>query len=564
MQQLISFWTGLDARRKVVMLLALGAVVATVMGLSRLATAPNYTLLYSGLEAGAAGEVVAALEQRGVQYQVRGGSIFVDATQRDQLRMTLASEGLPMLSGQGYELLDKLSGFGTTSQMFDAAYWRAKEGELARTIQASTNIRSARVHIANSTNQPFRPSTTGSASVTAISSAGKLSPANAQAMRYLVASAVAGLSPSDVAVIDGRTGQVISADDAEGQGQNSTDRSAELKRNVERLLEARVGAGNAIVEINLELVTQREAITERTFDPEGRVAISSEVEESTNSASDSGSGAVTVASNLPDGDAEGGAQNSQSQNSQTREITNYEVSETMREILKSPGAVKKITTAVLVNGVVTTDPDTGAETWAPRDPAEIDALRELVASAIGFDEARGDTLTIKSMELTLPDIEGAPAGGSLIDRLELDVMRLIQMAVLSVVALVLGLFVLRPLFARPPAPAVAALGAPAGGSELDDSLPPAAAAAPGGLPDVGAPAAAAGGLPPLPGGMPAMNMAMPALDGEISDENGGFSPLGAPGGDASPVDRLRQMIEERQDEGVEIIRSWIEDEGERA
>ena len=134
MQQLISFWTGLDARRKVVMLLALGAVVATVMGLSRLATAPNYTLLYSGLEAGAAGEVVAALEQRGVQYQVRGGSIFVDAIQRDQLRMTLASEGLPMLSGQGYALLDKLSGFGTTSQMFDAAYWRAKEGELARTI----------------------------------------------------------------------------------------------------------------------------------------------------------------------------------------------------------------------------------------------------------------------------------------------------------------------------------------------------------------------------------------------------------------------------------------------
>jgi len=561
LQQLISFWTGLDTRRKLILLLAMVATVATVLGLSRLATAPNFTLLYSGLEPSSAGEVVAALEQRGVQYQVRGGSIFVDATQRDQLRMTLASEGLPMLTGQGYELLDNLSGFGTTSQMFDAAYWRAKEGELARTIQASTMIRTARVHIANATNQPFRPATTGSASVTAISAAGALSPANAQAIRYLVASAVAGMDPKDVAVIDGRTGQVISADEASGNSQNAADRASELKRNVERLLEARVGAGNAVVEINLEVVTERESITQRTFDPEGRVAISSETEETTNSASDSGSGAVTVASNLPEGDGAGGQQNSSSQNSQTREVVNYEVSETMREVLKTPGAIKKITTAVLIDGVLATDPDTGEETWQPRDAAELDALRELVASAIGFDDTRGDTLTIKSMQLSLPDLEGAPATGSLIDRLQLDVMRLIQMAVLALVALVLGLFVLRPLFARPPAPAPAALQPPRAAEQERGAPPPAGTLAP-----EPAPTGAAAGPPPLPGGMPAMNMAMPALTGEIADEDGSFGTFGGVGGSnpaGTPADRLRQMIEERQDESAEIIRGWIEDESER-
>lgn len=98
-----------------------------------MAAQPSMTLLYSGLEPGAAGEVVQALEQRGVVHEVRGRAIYVESGQRDELRMTLASEGLPQNNSKGYELLDTLSGFGTTAQMFDAAYWRAKEGELART-----------------------------------------------------------------------------------------------------------------------------------------------------------------------------------------------------------------------------------------------------------------------------------------------------------------------------------------------------------------------------------------------------------------------------------------------
>ena len=113
----------------------------------------------------AAGDVVRALEQRGATFDVRGGSIFVDSSQRDELRMTLASEGLPANSTSGYELLDSLSGFGTTSQMFDAAYWRAKEGELARTIVASSQFAMARVHIASTGSNPFQRGITPKASV---------------------------------------------------------------------------------------------------------------------------------------------------------------------------------------------------------------------------------------------------------------------------------------------------------------------------------------------------------------------------------------------------------------
>ncbi len=137
-------------------------------------------------------------------YEVREASIYVDGGQRDAVRMALATEGLPASGPAGYELLDNLSGFGTTSQMFDAAYWRAKEGELARTITAAPNVRAARVHLANPVNQPFARTPSGTASVTVTMARGALDAEQAQAIRYLVSSAVAGLAPEAVAVIDSR------------------------------------------------------------------------------------------------------------------------------------------------------------------------------------------------------------------------------------------------------------------------------------------------------------------------------------------------------------------------
>ncbi|MBU2359152.1 MAG: flagellar M-ring protein FliF, partial [Alphaproteobacteria bacterium] len=101
-----------------------------VLLVARSASQRDLTLLFGGLDPAAAGEVITALDQRGAIYEVRGGAIYVESNQRDLLRMSLAGEGLPAIGAQGYELLDGLSGFGTTSQMFDATYWRAREGEL--------------------------------------------------------------------------------------------------------------------------------------------------------------------------------------------------------------------------------------------------------------------------------------------------------------------------------------------------------------------------------------------------------------------------------------------------
>lgn len=199
--------------RKGVVVGATIAVFLAILGMSRLASAPNYSLLYSGLEPAAAGEVVLALEQRGIPHQVRGNSLYVPNSQRDQLRLTLASEGLPAGGSKGYELLDGLTGFSTTPQMFDATYLRAKEGELARTLVSSPDISNARVHIAGGGDNPFRRDLRPSASVQITGRRGAINVDQAQSIRHLVAAAVTGLSPNDVAVIDSRVGLIGDKDE---------------------------------------------------------------------------------------------------------------------------------------------------------------------------------------------------------------------------------------------------------------------------------------------------------------------------------------------------------------
>ncbi len=542
MQKLVSVFNALDPARRVLVVAATVGAFAAVLLLARGASAPSMSLLYSGLDPAAAGELVGTLEQQGAAYEVRGDAIFVDAARRDSLRMLLAAEGKPATTIRGYEILDNLSGFGTTAQMFDAAYWRAKEGELARTIQAQPGVASARVHLSNAVQRPFSRNDTASASVMITTAGGQLVAGQAHAIRYLVASAVQGVSPEDVTVLDAATG-VIGMDAAPaGSTGSGGDRAAMLRTNVERLLEARVGPGRAIVEVAIDTVSEREQIVERTFDPESRVAISTIVEETNSSASDNRSGAVTVAGNLPDGDAGGSGADSSSTEAGTREQINYEVSETQREVLRMPGAVRRLTVAVLVDGIRTTDAN-GAESWAPRPEEEISALRSLVASAVGFDEARGDVITLQSLEFPAAEPLGSEASPlPMMARLGLDAMRLIQLTVLAAVALVLGLFVVRPILRSAPAPA---LPAPVGDST---QLQPAI---------TGAPSAD-----------PLKTDALPPLDGEIDDgplaalgidEDPFPSGLPAPGGEAESVAKLQDLAAGRETEAAMILRSWMEE-----
>ncbi|WP_176248869.1 MULTISPECIES: flagellar basal-body MS-ring/collar protein FliF [unclassified Sulfitobacter] len=546
MQQIVDIWIKLTFRRRISILIATVLMFFGILLMSRIVTSPNMALLYSGLDSSAAGDVVRTIEQQGVAFEVRGGAIFVDSTVRDELRLTLASEGLPANGSRGYELLDSLTGFGTTSQMFDAAYWRAKEGELARTIVASPQISLARVHIGGTGSNPFQRSVTPKASVSLTPRAGEISTSQAKAVRYLVSSAVAGLSPEDVAVIDSNGSLIGSGDDPE-PGIQGDDKAAMLKDKVERLLEARVGRGNAIVEVSVETVTESESVRERRFDPDGRVAISTDTEERSNSSSDAGNGAVTVASNLPDKNASEGGGRSSLSNSETRERVNYEVSETEREIIRIPGAVKRLTVAVLVNQETTTDAN-GESTSQTRGDAEIEILRELVSSAVGYDEGRGDVITIKSMALKSVPPVGTQVSSSLIDRLNLDLVSAIQMVVLGLVTVILGLFVVRPLLLKPVLPIRSEVTPPLLSQEVEVGIPD----------DTG---------PQFPNDFsqaPPM-FEIPGLADQTGTSPGiGLGQLSNFSQSDSPVERLRSMIGDKQEETIEILRTWLEEKEENA
>lgn len=531
MDSLGSLWSSLDTSRRIAVIGATLAVFAAVAALGLRGAPRDLALLYGNLEPAAAGEVVSALEARGMPYEVRGTGIFVEAAQRDRLRVALAGEGLPAGGAQGYEILDSLSGFGTTSQMFDAAYWRAKEGELARTILASPHVRSARVHLSIPVAQGFARRTAPSGAVTVTTASGGLDPAQARALRHLVAAAVPDLAPADVAVIDGATG-LVSDGAEEPRAGDASARENEMRARVERLLEARVGPGNAVVELAIATKTESEQITERRIDPEGRVAIATETGERTRSSSDSGGG-VTVASNLPDGDAAEDGGQSASRESETQSRTNYEISETRREVRREPGAIRRISVAVLVNEAGPTD-GSGATTGGARPPEELEALRDLVASAVGYDEARGDVITLRAMAF-----EAAAPRGTLATREPaaifgpLDPAALARIAALAAVALVLGLFVLRPVLLSARRPALEAPSPPALASEAAQRRAEAAGAA-------------------LSGPEPA------TIDMAAAPDD---APDGAPDGaqDGDPVTRLRRLMSERREESMRLLQSWIDD-----
>lgn len=503
-----------------------GAFLATFMGIfgfSWFANQPSMALLYAGLEPAQAGSVIASVEKSGVPYQVRGDSIWVRQSDRDQLRMSLAGEGLPASGSAGYEILDGMSGFGTTSQMFDAAYWRAKEGELARTILALPNVKSARVHLAVPAGRGYRREAEASASVTLTSKGAAISQAQASALRYLISSGVPGMSAERVTVIDSERGVVASDNDPA-----SENRTAEMKRNVERILEPHVGIGNAIVELNLDIVTQAELMTEQRFDPQERALISQESEESSDQNSNSLAGAVSAASNLPEGQGDSSGQ-SRSSRSETRQRSNFEVSRVTREVRKQPGDVKRLTVAVLVNGTMAPN-ENGEMVATPRSGQELQSIQELVASAVGFDESRGDQITVKSMPFVALSESGTAASASFLDRMEMN--SLARIALIGLFALALVFLVLRPVLrARNASGQSAAM--------LDATTPPI------GLPGVER------ARPGTASTVMAEPVVTPFTEPEID-----FVPLSKSAPD--PVARLKELMRERQDESLKILSGWIE------
>lgn len=434
--------------------LALGLIVARV-------GAPAMGVLYADLPYADAEAVIAQLEQTGADHEIRDGAgrMTILAPREDiaRLRLDLAANGVIVAGDVGYELFDDNSALGATSFQQNINRLRALEGELARTIARLDGVRAARVHLVLPERELFsRDRETASASIVVDAPAG-LDQRSVRAIANLVASATPGLEPSRVTVLDGR-GALLAAgaetDSADAMAAGVEDRKvaaeARIRRAVEDIVGRIVGGDNVRVEVAADMDFSRVTESAEIVDPDSQTVLSSViVEETSNDVDPARADGVSVANALPGAppiDAAARAATSSSQ--RTEETTNYEISKTVRNAVREEGlVVKRLSVAVAVNGRSVAGPD-GAPVFAPRDEGELERIETLVKSAIGFNAARGDQVSVVDIPFAASDASATPAPAPLaaptLERA--DIMRLAEIAALALIALALLLFVARPLF----------------------------------------------------------------------------------------------------------------------
>ncbi|SFP65395.1 flagellar basal-body MS-ring/collar protein FliF [Tranquillimonas alkanivorans] len=567
-------------------LIALGAtgvglVAALLFGLNAV-MAPSYAPLYSELSPAGAADIVSTLEQAGFAVDVSpdGTTVSVPRTDLARARMSLAERGLPDQGVPGWELFDNASGLGMNTFMQRVNRLRALEGELARSIQTIDGVDAARVHLVLPEREAFsRDRPEPSASVIVRGRARHaISRRQGQAIRALVASAVPEMSPGRVTVLSA-TGETILAEDGDGTSDitlQSVRASIEerMARNVSQILTARVGAGNARVQVSVDLTSEREVVVSRSFDPSQQVARSIETREEEVEDRENASGEVGVGNNLPEELQDGGANGPQSTNSRTRtdEIVNYEIGSTESETTREPGDIERVSVAVLVNGIYDTLPNGDVE-YRERPAEELERLGELVKTAIGFNEARGDTVSIDSLRFMDYSMElGEPVGRSMAAVISDSLPSILRgLFALAVMALIL-FFGMRPLRAliepkkiedETPALTSDAQGYPALTAEGQQAAAQQAqiAATPGAL----QPQAGQTAIAPAGGGtaLAAPVAGAEARSGDVLDpvQDGEVVRLAAVHGgvDRKRLNSVGELAESHPDETLNVVRGWLQE-----
>ena len=520
---------------------------------------PPKSILYSGLEARDAASVISKLEALNVPYEQKGdgGTILIASDQVTKIRMQLATDGLPS-AGVGYEIFDKSDTFGTTAFVQNVNRLRALEGELARTIRSLDAIVSARVHLVIPDRQIFaRDNQPPSASVV-VKARSRLSRGQVNAIQHLVAAAVAGLTPNNVALIDDK-GELLAG--GAGDGDNATGAVQEeriagfedrLRQRVENIVSSIVGPGHARVQVAAEMDFNRVTQTAETFDPDSRVVRSSQTVEQDSTQKDNRTGAaVSVGTALPGQGAPAPAANDNAPSNastRTEETVNYEISKTTKTQVQDAGQVKKLSVAVVVDGSYTQAAN-GARNYAPRSADDMTKIAALVRSAIGYDEKRGDLLQVTNMRFA--DIDTGPETPVAEPLLGFDAsmwFKLGEILILSVTALLVFLLVVKPMIRRLTTPlgqdgsgALAALPAPGAQGQ---SGAPALGHAPGETNSGQQQAQLAGNGSPQPPGIPRRESTIDIsqIDGQVRE---------------SSIRKVGDVVHAHPEEAMAIVRTWL-------
>ena len=552
MQAFAAFFRTLGATRIIAMGMVSIALMAFFAYLIVRATAPMMVPLFTDLSVEDSSAIIKDLERQGIPYDIKndGTIVMVPKEQVPRLRMKLAESGLPKGGGVGYEIFDKSDALGATSFVQNINHLRALEGELARTIRALDRVQQARVHLVLPERPLFSREKAEPTASIVLKVRGALEAAQVRAIRHLVASAVNGLKPQRVSVVD-ETGRLLAdgaADDGAG-GATSDERKAAFERRmreqVESIVTSVVGPGRARVQLTAEFDFNRITQTSDRFDPESRVVRSSQTREETSAGGDPNAGAVSVGNELPGGRPAETQQ--RDQNRKSEEILNYEISRTTKTEVIEGGRINRVSVAVVVDGNYTKN-DKGEVTYQPRSKEEIDRIAALVRSAIGFDAKRGDQVEVANLRLAetpSAPIAEPPGFMGFLQFTKDDIMRGIELAVMALLGLLVLLMVVRPTIRRIlSTPAEAPLAA--GGARM--------LAMPGAPMALGSTGSSLATAPPTAAALAAHDDAVVA-----SNRTSSMIDIAQVQGQvhAQSVQKVGELADKNPNETAFIIRSWL-------
>lgn len=448
-----TFWSGLRPQQRIYLGIGVAITLGAAIFFAKMMATPNYKPLMSGLEAADAQAITAQLAAKKISYILSpdGTAISVPADQVDAARLEVASHDSPHSGRIGFEIFDKVS-WGQTEFDEKVNYQRALEGELERTIQTISDVKSARVHLVMATESVFSDKERGAkASVTLRLRHGGLSREAVTQISRLVSGAVDELKPSDVVIVDADSNQSLGLTGNSFDGGESLEQ--ELTRRLTATLAPVVGADRLRTSVNVEYETGSSEENQEKYDPTVSATLNMQSSEE-NSGPGAGIGGVPgTSSNVPSPKTTPPATiaKESGQSSKTESAT-YGVNKVTRHVIQPAGGIRRITAAIVLDDVIERKQEKGkwVETHHKRQPEELKLISELAQAAIGFNSVRGDVISVQNLtfdrisaaEIPPPTfIEQARKGLN-------DYSSLVRYAGLLVLFILVYLLMIRPIHKR--------------------------------------------------------------------------------------------------------------------
>ncbi|MCR4321251.1 MAG: flagellar M-ring protein FliF [Candidatus Brocadiaceae bacterium] len=461
MGQLGNVWNGISFSHKFIMIMMTMGFVGGIIGVTQWARKPDFALLYGELGPKESGEIVDVLKEENIPFQIRGNgsAIAVSSEKVHEMRLKLAGKGLPR-EESGYELLDKV-GFGTSDFVQRVNYRRAIQGELAKTIRHLDYVEWAQVHLALPEGSLFiqdeKPPTASVILKLKSRSGGVLRPEQVASIVHLVSAGVEGLKPENVTIADTR-GNLLSKKESPSSMIGTSNDQLDVKKKLEDhfvakaqdLLEKIVGAGKSVVRVSADLDFKHvdEKLVE--YDPERRVPkVQTVTTRVSGGAPFSGGGGVPGMQANLNLSQSGIIQSVGSSEEEETAQTQYELSKTERVIADYGANLKRLSVAVLVDGVYEdqkTEDGKIQKVYSPRNKDDITRIAALVKQALGIDESnnRNDTFEIQNVQFYEPSYEQEEASLKKEQQKEF-MLKMAKNGSLAITVLVFLMFVMRSM-----------------------------------------------------------------------------------------------------------------------